>query len=471
VKVPERLAALAEWARPIALRFADAGESLYLVGGAVRDLLLGTKDESIDELDFATSASPEKTLEIIRPLATQVWTVGIKFGTVGAKVGGKRLEVTTFRAERYDSKSRKPHVSYVPDLQADLARRDFTINSMALDPLTLALIDPFGGVADLAARVLRTPGDPRSSFTDDPLRMMRAARFVAALELSVAEEVEVAATELAPLLSKVSRERVRDELNRLLCLEDPTKGLEFLLRTRLFDQFMPEVPALALEQDPVHRHKDVLAHTLAVVRQVPPDLALRMAALLHDIGKPATRKVTEEGVTFHYHDVVGAKMARSRLRELRYPKEFVEEVSRLVELHLRPHTLRLGWTDKAVRRYVRDAGPLLAKLNVLVRADCTTRNERKRAEIMRRLDELEARIEDLRRREELGQIRPEIDGHRVMELLGIPPGPEVGEAMRFLLELRMEEGLLGAEEVERRLLAWWEGRKKAGDREGDRVLS
>jgi len=464
--VPDRVARLVAFTAPLAERFAAAGHQLYLVGGSVRDLFLGRAGEERD-LDFTTDARPEETEAILRDLAEAVWLPGKAWGTIGCRWQGRRLEITTHRAEAYRPDSRKPQVVFGDDVTVDLSRRDFTVNAMALrlpakqgeEP---ELLDPHGGLADLAARRLRTPLSPEESFGDDPLRMLRAARFLAGLGLEPDPELVAAVRAMAERLSIVSVERIRDELNELLVVPKPSPGLAFLVGTGLAAQFLPELPALALEQDPIHRHKDVLAHTLAVVDKTQPDLLLRLAALLHDIGKPSTRAYGPDGVTFHHHDVVGARMARERLRALRYPAEDVEVVSRLVELHLRFHTYRLGWTDRAVRRYVRDAGPLLDRLNELTRCDCTTRNAAKARALARRMDELERRIAELRAREELDAIRPDLDGRQVMAQLGIPPGPLVGEALTFLLELRLDEGPLGEEEARRRLDQWWAARQGAG---------
>jgi poly(A) polymerase len=391
-----------------------------------------------------------------------VWAQGRQFGTIGARKGGRTFEVTTHRAEAYIPDSRKPEVSFGDSVEVDLSRRDFTVNAMALRLPSLDLVDPYGGLEDLAARRLHTPLDPEVSFSDDPLRMLRAARFIAGFGLEPTPELLAAVQRLAERLSIVSAERIRDELDKLLVVAVPSTGLWFLVHTGLAARFLPELPALGLEQDPIHRHKDVLAHTLAVVDKTGPDRLLRMAALLHDIGKPKTRAFAGGGVTFHHHEVVGARMARDRLNALRYPKDDLDVVVRLVELHLRFHTYRLGWTDKAVRRYVRDAGDLLERLNELTRCDCTTRNAARARALGQRMDELERRIEELRTQEELDAIRPDLDGRQVMEHLGMAPGPVVGEALEFLLELRLDEGPLGEEEATRRLDAWWSARPAGG---------
>jgi len=446
-------------ARDLGRRFAAAGHQLYLVGGTVRDALL---ERPSPDADFTTDATPDEILAIVRAgnWHDGVWLQGVRFGTVGVRKGDHRLEITTFRSDVYREDSRKPEVTFGKTIEEDLARRDFTVNAMAMRLPEGQFADPFGGLADLAAKCLRTPGDPISSFEDDPLRMLRAARFVAQLELQPTRETVAAITERVERLDIVSRERVRDELSKLLCGRAPGRGLWLTVNSGLAARFLPELPALALEQDPVHRHKDVLAHTIAVVEratafdQEAPDLTLRMAALLHDIGKPRTRRVGPDGVSFHLHEVVGAKMAERRLTELRYPKDLIQDVRRLVELHLRFHTYRLGWTDSAVRRYVRDAGPLLDRLNFLVRSDCTTRNVFKARQLAAASDELEERIARLAAEEELASIKPPLDGRQVMELLGIKPGPLVGQALAYLLELRLDRGQMTEEEAVAALHDW-----------------
>ncbi len=461
--IPDRLRAVVEEAGALAEHFAQAGHRVYLVGGSVRDALVGRPGGSPDcglapdaDLDFTTAARPDEVERLVRGWADAVWTHGKDYGTIGCRYAGRQYEITTFRAEAYRPDSRKPEVAYGHELEVDLSRRDFTVNAMALALPNPELIDPFGGLADLAAQRLRTPLDPATSFTDDPLRMLRAARFVAGYRLEPAPELQTAARELAERLGIVSAERIRDELSKLIVLPDPSAGLWFLVETGLADQFLPELPALRLEQDPIQRHKDVLAHTIAVVAKTRPDKVLRLAALLHDIGKPRTRSYGQDGVSFHHHDVVGARMARARLEALRYSNAEIEQVSRLVELHLRFHTYRLGWTDSALRRYARDAGPLLERLNLLTRADCTTRNQNRARTLERRMDELEVRLAELREREELEAIRPELDGNEVMAELGLAPGRDVGRALAFLLELRLEEGVLGRDEARRQLHEWWE---------------
>ena len=456
--VPERLAPVLEEVRPLAERFAARGHRLYLVGGCVRDLLLGRPVEELD-YDCTTDALPDEIEAAVEGWADAVWTQGKRFGTIGFKTGDRVWEVTTHRAEAYQPDSRKPDVVFSDAVEADLSRRDFTVNAMALALPEPELIDPFGGAADLVGRRLRTPLSPEESFSDDPLRMLRAARFLSGYGLVPDEPLVDAVRRMHERIEIVSAERIRMELDKLMVVDDPGPGLWFLVDTGLAEEFLPELPALRLEQDPIHHHKDVLAHTIAVVQKTSPDRILRLAALFHDVGKPKTRSFGSGGkVSFHHHEVVGARMTRERMQALRYPTEEVEQVSRLVELHLRFHTYRMGWTDSAVRRYVRDAGPLLDRLNELTRSDCTTRNPRKAEALARRMDQLEARIAELREQEELAAIRPDLDGVEVMEHLGIGPGREVGEALRFLLELRLDEGPLGEEEARRRLDTWWAGR-------------
>ncbi|MGH2775548.1 MAG: CCA tRNA nucleotidyltransferase [Actinomycetota bacterium] len=448
------LAALLEANSPIqrlAESFAANGHELYLVGGPVRDAALGRASR---DFDFATDASPEETHEIVKPLARSVWLQGARFGTVGAQIGDAHVEITTFRTERYEPESRHPEVSFATDIETDLSRRDFTVNAMAVRLPALEPVDPFGGMKDLSKRRLRTPIEPEASFRDDPLRMLRAFRFASQLDFKIDREVLDVITELKDLIETVSAERIRDELTRLMIGEAPKRALELADSTGLTDLFLPELGALKLEQDPVHRHKDVFHHTLAVVERTDPEERVRLAALLHDIGKPKSRRIGPEGVTFHHHEVVGADMAARRLRELRYPNETVEAVRELIFLHHRFHTYRLGWTDSAVRRYVRDAGPLLRELNLLVRADCTTRNEAKARRLAQRMDELEERIAELAQQEELRKIRPELDGTQVMAYLGVEPGPLVGEAQRYLLDVRLDEGPIGEEAIYERLDDW-----------------
>lgn len=459
--IPERLKPIIDDVRPLADRFTAVGHHVYLVGGIVRDLVLGRVSDDAD-LDLTTDARPDQTIAVLSGWADSVWSQGQAFGTIGARKGDTIYEITTHRAEAYREDSRKPHVVYADDVADDLSRRDFTVNAMALRLPDVELIDPFGGIADLGAGVLRTPLAPEVSFSDDPLRMLRAARFIAGYGLTPDPALVAAVRAMRSRLDIVSAERIRDELSKLMVVDDPSPGLWFLVDTELSDEFMPELRAMRLEQDPIHRHKDVLAHTIAVVAKTSPRLIVRLAALLHDIGKPKTRSIGSRGVSFHHHEVVGARMARDRLRALRFSNEVVADVQRLVFLHLRFHGYRDDvWSDAAVRRYARDAGPLLDDLNELTRCDCTTRNEGRARVLAARMDALEARIAELREREELESMRPDIDGNRVMELLGIGPGPEVGEALSMLLDARLDEGPLGEAEAERRVLAWWEARRSS----------
>ncbi|HEV2640698.1 MAG TPA: CCA tRNA nucleotidyltransferase [Actinocrinis sp.] len=465
VRAVAALLSTAPVALDLARRFEAAGFRLSLVGGPVRDALLGRLG---DDLDFTTDARPEQVLRLGRGWADAVWDVGIAFGTVGFQKDGLKLEVTTYRTEAYDRTSRKPEVAYGDTLEGDLVRRDFTVNAMAVvlhggPPPAGELVDPHGGLADLAARVLRTPATPEESFSDDPLRMMRAARFAAQLGFAVDPSVRTAMTEMAGRIAIVSAERVQVELSKLLTAPDPRAGLALLVETGLAGYVLPELPKLSLEIDEHFRHKDVYEHSLTVLDQAialergGPDLVLRLAALLHDIGKPRTRKFEPGGgVSFHHHDLVGAKMTKKRLRELKYSKEIVDDVSRLVELHLRFHGYGEGeWTDSAVRRYVRDAGPLLGRLHALTRSDCTTRNKRKAAALASAYDDLEARIAKLQEQEELDSIRPDLDGNQIMELLGVSPGQVVGRAYKFLLELRLDHGPLGYDAAASALREWW----------------
>jgi poly(A) polymerase len=450
---------LVEATTELADRFRAAGHTLYLVGGSVRDALFADgpvgESDGDGDLDFTTDARPDDIEAVVSGWADAVWTQGKRFGTIGCIRGGQKYEITTHRAEAYHPDSRKPEVAFGDRVEDDLARRDFTINAMALRLPDLELIDPFDGLGDLSVRRLRTPLDPEISFADDPLRMLRAARFIAKLELEPAPELVEAVRSMHDRLTIVSAERIRDELDKIMVVGVPSVALWFVVRTGLADEFLPELPGLALEQDPVHRHKDVLGHTLAVVDKTSPDRLLRLAALFHDVGKPKTRAYVDGGVTFHHHEVVGARMTRQRMEALHYSNDDTDTVVCLVELHLRFHTYRLGWTDRAVRRYVRDAGPLLDRLNELTRCDCTTRNAAKARALARRMDELEARIDELRQQEELDAIRPDLDGTQVMDELSLPPGREVGRALAYLLELRMDEGPLGEEEARKRLAAWW----------------
>jgi poly(A) polymerase len=445
----------------VAGRFLAAGHTLYLVGGSVRDAIVADGDSpapplGAQDLDFTTDARPDDIEAILSGWADAIWTQGKRFGTIACLKGEQKYEITTHRAEAYQPDSRKPEVVFGDSIEDDLSRRDFTVNAMALRLPDLELIDPFGGLGDLATRRLRTPLDPETSFADDPLRMLRAARFIARLNLEPDEALVEAVRSGHDRLAIVSAERIRDELDKIMVVPVPSVALWFVVRTGLAADFIPELPGLALEQDPIHRHKDVLAHTLAVVDKTSPDRLLRLAALFHDVGKPRTRAFVDGGVTFHHHEVVGARMTRKRMQALRYANDDVDTVTELVNLHLRFHTYRLGWTDRAVRRYVRDAGPLLDQLNELTRCDCTTRNANKARALARRMDELEARIVDLRQQEELDAIRPDLDGAQIMEELDLAPGPDVGRALAHLLELRMDEGPLGEEEARHRLRSWWE---------------
>jgi poly(A) polymerase len=456
---PERLRPLVQATADLSGRFRSAGHTLYLVGGSVRDAIIAGEDPSASDgdhdLDFTTDARPDDIEALVTGWADAVWTQGKRFGTIGCRRGDQIYEITTHRAEAYRPDSRKPEVAFGDDLETDLARRDFTINAMALRLPELDLIDPFDGLADLSVHRLRTPLDPDESFADDPLRMLRAARFIAKLDLEPDPALVEAVRAGHHRLSIVSAERIRDELDKIMVVPAPSVALWFVVRTGLADEFIPELPGLALEQDPIHRHKDVLAHTLAVVDKTSPDRLLRLAALFHDVGKPKTRAFVDGGVTFHHHEVVGARMTRHRMQALRYSNEDVDVVTELVNLHLRFHTYRLGWTDRAVRRYVRDAGPLLDRLNELTRCDCTTRNANKARALGRRMDELEARIDELRQQEEIDAIRPDLDGSQVMDHLGLKPGRDVGRALTYLLELRMDEGPLGEQEARARLSEWW----------------
>ncbi|MCW2761054.1 MAG: hypothetical protein JWR85_1255 [Marmoricola sp.] len=447
-------------------RFAAAGEEIALVGGPVRDAMLGRLQ---NDLDFTTSARPEVTERLLKGWADATWDIGRAFGTIGCRRGEWQVEITTYRSEAYDATSRKPSVKYGDSLVGDLARRDFTVNSMALSLPDQQLEDPFGGVLDLANKVLRTPGLPEDSFSDDPLRMMRAARFSAQLGFEVAPEVVAAMTDMAERISIVSAERVRDELVKTVLAPDPVRGLRLMVDTGLAEHVLPELPALALERDEHHRHKDVYEHTLIVLEQSidledrlagltggGPDFISRFAALMHDVGKPKTRRFAENNVvTFHHHDVVGAKLTRRRMQALKFSNDQIDAVAQLVEQHLRFHGYGSGeWTDSAVRRYVRDAGDQLERLHVLTRADCTTRNKRKADLLRRTYDELEARIAHLSEAEELASIRPDLDGNQIMEILGIGPGRQVGQAYRHLLELRLDHGPMSEDQAKAALLEW-----------------
>jgi len=448
--------------QPVVERFRRDGHRLFLVGGSVRDLLLGRDTDRLD-YDFTTDATPDVVKTLLADVTDNVWAQGERFGTIAALRNGRPLEVTTHRAEAYDPESRKPDVKFSTDVLVDLSRRDFTINAMALE-LTSdspSLVDPYNGLQDLTAGILRTPLSPEVSFTDDPLRMLRAARFMSSLDVVPTEALMNAVRSLNERLSIVSAERIRDEFDKLIVTDSPGLGLRFVVEFGLADRFLPELPALSLEQDPIHRHKDVLTHTFAVVdnvrREMPGEFRVtRLAALFHDIGKPRTRKVLPgKGMTFYHHEVVGARMTRERLRAMRYSNDDIERITQLVFLSGRFHTYQMGWTDSAVRRYVRDAGDVLTELNVLVRCDCTTRSERKVDALNKRMDQLEARIAELADAEELAALRPEMDGAAVMAHLAIAPGRAVGEALDFLMEIRLEEGLIGDDAIRARLDQWW----------------
>jgi poly(A) polymerase len=452
----------------ISRAFQAAGHELALVGGPVRDAFLGRE---LNDLDFTTSARPDEIEKIIAPLATAVWDVGRAFGTIAAQCGDMTVEITTYRADTYDGASRKPEVEFGDTLEGDLFRRDFTMNAMALTLPELVLVDPCEGLKDLLAGVLRTPIAAEESFRDDPLRMMRAARFTSQLGVSVHPDTREAMVALAPRLAEISAERVRDELVRTLSTDHPRAGIELLVESGLAEVALPELPALRLESDEHAHHKDVYEHTLTVLEQAideehrrfpgqPADLVVRLASLLHDIGKPATRRFEAGGVvTFYHHDVVGAKLAKKRLRELRFDNDTIAAVAKLIELHLRFFGYsEQAWSDSAVRRYVRDAGDQLERLHILVRADVTTRNRRKADRLSFAYDDLEARIAELAEREELQSIRPELDGEEIMAILEVTPGRVVGEAYAFLLEVRLDEGEIGKEEVTKRLLEWWAAR-------------
>ena len=463
----DELAASEHIAR-LADAFAAAGHELALVGGSVRDAFLGAR---LHDLDFTTTATPDEILAILAPIADTHWDIGRAFGTIGARLGAHTVEITTYRADVYDGQTRKPVVEFGSTLEGDLIRRDFTVNAIALRLPQRVLVDPSGGVDDLLAGRLTTPGSPESSFGDDPLRMLRAARFTSQLGFTIDEDTRQAMEHLADKLDIVSVERISDELSKLLRTEAPRAGLQLLVDTGLAARVLPELPALRLQIDEHHHHKDVYEHSLIVLDQAielerqrhpdsPPDLTLRLAALLHDIGKPATKRLEPGGVvTFHHHDVVGAKLAAKRLRALRYDNQTITDVSRLIELHLRFFGYTEGaWTDSAVRRYVRDAGVLLERLHILTRADVTTRNVRKADRLAFAYDDLEDRIRTLADEEGVAAVRPDLDGEAIMAVLGLNPGREVGEAYRFLLEMRLDEGPLGADEATARLKSWWADR-------------
>ena len=463
----DELAASPHIAR-LASVFAASGHELALVGGPVRDAFLG---RTLHDLDFTTDATPDEILALVKPISDAHWDIGRAFGTIGARIDGHTIEITTYRSDVYDGETRKPVVEFGSTLAGDLLRRDFTVNAMALRLPGRVLVDPSGGVEDLVAHRLTTPGAPEVSFGDDPLRMLRAARFSSQLGFVVDEPTRQAMGELAPRISIVSVERISDELGKLLSTPAPRAGLELLVATGLAERLVPELPALRLQIDEHHHHKDVYEHSLTVLEQAieleeqrhpdaPPDLTLRLAALLHDIGKPSTKRLEPGGiVTFHHHDVVGAKLASKRLRQLRYDNETVGDVARLIELHLRFFGYsESAWTDSAVRRYVRDAGHLLERLHILTRADVTTRNRRKADRLSFGYDHLEERIAALEAEEGLAAVRPDLDGEQIMTLLELKPSREVGEAYKFLLELRLDEGPLGEEEATARLKSWWASR-------------
>lgn len=456
----------AELLRDLGARFGDRGHQLYLVGGSVRDALLGRLSP---DLDFTTDARPEQVQQIVRGWADAVWDTGIEFGTIGVGRGEHRLEITTFRADSYDQVSRNPQVRFGDSLDGDLVRRDFTVNAMAVRITADGpgeFLDPLDGLTALRAGVLDTPAEPEVSFGDDPLRMLRAARFVAQLGLRVAPRVQAAIVAMAPQLGRITAERVAAELDKLMVGADPVAGIDLMVQTGMGEVVLPEIGGMQMAIDEHHQHKDVYQHSLTVLRQAialedeGPDLVLRWAALLHDIGKPATRRHEPDGgVSFHHHEVVGAKMTRKRMRALKYSKQMVEDVAQLVYLHLRFHGYGDGkWTDSAVRRYVTDAGPLLPRLHKLVRADCTTRNRRRAARLQANYDDLEARIAELAAREDLERVRPDLDGNEIMAILDIPAGPVVGQAWRHLKELRLERGPLTREDAVAELHTWWAAR-------------
>jgi poly(A) polymerase len=465
-----RLRALSESSptAELAAAFDKAGFELALVGGPVRDAFL---DRPAKDLDFTSNATPDQILAVVSTLTKSTWDIGRDFGTIGALIGGEQVEVTTYRSDSYDQQTRKPIVEFGDSLEVDLTRRDFTVNALALRLPELVLVDPSGGVEDLLAGILRTPSTPAISFGDDPLRMLRAIRFSAQLGFDLDAETMDALGTMGASLAIISAERIRDEFSKLLLTPTPRRGIELLVETGLAELVMPEIPALRLERDEHHHHKDVYQHSLTVLDQAieleqsrvsfdGPDLVLRLAALMHDIGKPATRRLEPGGVvTFYHHDVVGSKIAKKRLRELRFDNDTINDVARLIELHLRFFGYTEGaWTDSAVRRYVRDAGPLLERLHILTRADVTTRNRRKSHMLSFAYDDLETRVAELAELEEMQAVRPDLDGEQIMATLGIRPGREVGEAYRFLLELRLDDGPLGEEEATRRLREWWAAR-------------
>ena len=452
----------------LAAAFADAGYELALVGGPVRDAFLG---HNVHDLDFTTNALPDDIIRVLEPIAEAHWDIGRDFGTIGAQIAGEKVEITTYRADQYDGKTRKPVVAFGDSLEEDLTRRDFRVNAMAVRLPELVLVDPSGGVEDLMAGILRAPKSAEVSFTEDPLRMMRAARFSSQLGFQLDEETEWAMTEFASSIENISAERVNEELCKLLLTDKPRAGIELLVRTGIASYVLPEIPALRLEVDEHHHHKDVYEHSLTVLEQAidlekerhpgePADLTLRLAALLHDIGKPATRQLESGGaVSFHHHDLVGAKLSVKRMKALRFDKETTQNVARLIELHLRFFGYSdAAWSDSAVRRYARDAGELLERLHILTRADVTTRNKRKADRLSFAYDDLENRIKELSEAEEMAAVRPDLNGEEIMAILGIPAGREVGEAYNYLLNVRLDEGPIGADLARERLLAWWANR-------------
>ncbi|MFA7323057.1 MAG: CCA tRNA nucleotidyltransferase [Candidatus Nanopelagicales bacterium] len=464
-----QLAPIAGLLESLGTRFIEAGFEIALVGGPVRDAFLGRLGQAPD-LDFTTNARPETIIELVTGLADTIWDVGIRFGTIGARIHGQDCEITTYRSEDYDPNSRKPEVNFGDTLVGDLGRRDFTINAMALRLPELTLVDEFNGIQDLVASIIRTPGAPATSFNDDPLRMMRAARFAAQLGFEVEAQTLAAMVNMHERITIVSIERVQVEFLKLIMADQPRAGLKLMVDTGLADYIVPELPRMRLEVDEHLQHKDVYEHSLTVLDQAimmetmheptsGPDAVLRLAALFHDIGKPRTRKFDDGRVSFHHHEVVGARMTKKRMKELRFSNELTDDVSKLVELHLRFHGYGTGdWTDSAVRRYVRDAGPLLVRLHKLTRADCTTRNRRRAAALQRSYEQLEARITELAAEEELAALRPDLDGQAIMRILGIPAGPQVGQAYRFLMDLRLDQGPLGEDQATQALLEWWQSR-------------
>lgn len=452
----------------LAAAFADAGYELALVGGPVRDAFLG---HNVHDLDFTTNALPDDIIRVVEPIAEAYWDIGRDFGTIGAQIAGEKVEITTYRADQYDGKTRKPVVAFGDSLEEDLTRRDFRVNAMAVRLPELVLVDPSGGVEDLMAGILRAPKSAEVSFTEDPLRMMRAARFSSQLGFQLDEETEWAMTEFASSIENISAERVNEELCKLLLTDKPRAGIELLVRTGIASYVLPEIPALRLEVDEHHHHKDVYEHSLTVLEQAidlekerhpgePADLTLRLAALLHDIGKPATRQLESGGaVSFHHHDLVGAKLSVKRMKALRFDKETTQNVARLIELHLRFFGYSdAAWSDSAVRRYARDAGELLERLHILTRADVTTRNKRKADRLSFAYDDLENRIKELSEAEEMAAVRPDLNGEEIMAILSIPAGRDVGEAYNYLLNVRLDEGPIGADLARERLLAWWANR-------------